>query len=124
MLVGGEQGEAMRVLVIEDDPEFLSFLRVYIDGLEAVDEVTYASCGTDGMRAALTEPFDVVVIDFHLQDMDGEEVARAIRGRDGTPRIIGFSGSTEGVGWADTCITKGGKESLDLLKDALTGSDT
>lgn len=110
----------MRVLVIEDDPEFLTFLRVYIDGLESIDQVRYASSGADGIQLAQESRFDVVVMDYQLQDMTGEQVARSIRDLPDCPRVIGFSGSTERLDWADTVLTKGGRESLDLLKQALS----
>lgn len=109
----------MRVLVIEDDPEFLTFLRVYIGGLQGIDEVVYASTGADGIRRARGSEFDVVVVDFQLQDMTGEEVATSIKGLPHRARIVGFSGSPERMDWADTAVTKGGRESLDQLSNAL-----
>lgn len=115
----GSGGPWVKVLIVEDDPEFRSFLQVYVDGLEAVDGIRLASSGDEALRAAGEEPFDVAVIDFNLGDSNGEIVARSLKERCAGIKVVGFSGSTERIDWADHVIVKGGRMNLELLNDAI-----
>lgn len=114
----------MQVLVVEDDPEFRSFLQVYLDGLEAVDGVRLASNGEEALRLASEATFDVAVIDFHLGDTTGETIARSLKERCNGIRVVGFSGSTERIDWADLVLTKGGRMNLELLSQAVRRPET
>lgn len=61
-----------RVLVVEDEPRIAHFLRkaLRLDGLEVV----VAEDGEVGLFLALTEPFDVAVLDVTLPGRSGLEV--------------------------------------------------
>ena len=67
----------MRVLVVEDDDRIGGFL---VKGLEeegyAVDR---SRDGEDGLHLALTEPYDVAVVDIMLPRMDGLSMIEALR---------------------------------------------
>ena len=59
----------MRILIVEDDSKIASFL---IRGLkQAGFAVDHASDGADGLELALTEPYDVAVVDIMLPKLDG-----------------------------------------------------
>jgi DNA-binding response OmpR family regulator len=59
----------MRILVIEDEPRILGFLRL---GLEAEGfTVDGAVDGATGLALALTEPYQLVVLDLQLPRLDG-----------------------------------------------------
>ena len=59
----------MRILVIEDEPRILSFLKV---GLEAEGfAVDGAEDGVDGLARALEGPYELVVLDLLLPRLDG-----------------------------------------------------
>jgi len=67
----------MRILVVEDEPKTGDYLK---QGLtEASFVVDLARDGTDGLHLALTEAYDLVVLDVMLPGMDGWQVLRAIR---------------------------------------------
>lgn len=67
----------MRILVIEDEPRILDFLR---QGLEAEGFVVDAAeDGTSGLRRALSEAYELVVLDLLLPGLDGLEVLTALR---------------------------------------------
>ena len=67
----------MRVLLIEDDSKIASFI---VKGLKAEGfAVDHAPDGEMGLHLALTEPYDLAVIDIMLPQKDGFEVIAAIR---------------------------------------------
>ncbi len=70
-------GTGGRVLVVEDDPHIrdLVLLHLRLEGLDAIA----APDGTEGLRIARSEPFDVVILDLMLPGLDGVTVCRAIR---------------------------------------------
>ena len=69
--------EPARLLVIEDEPGIVDFLR---RGLESEGFDVEASLdGTEGERLALSENFDVVLLDLMLPGRSGMEVLGAIR---------------------------------------------
>jgi DNA-binding response OmpR family regulator len=67
----------MRVLVVEDDLRLASNLRRGLE--EAGIAVDIIDDGAEGLVAAQTTPFDVVVLDGMLPGMDGFEVCRELR---------------------------------------------
>jgi len=85
----------MRVLLIEDDVKIASFI---IKGLKAEGfAVDHASDGENGLHLALTEPYDLAIIDIMLPQMDGFAVIAALRrGKRHLPVIIlSARGATE-----------------------------
>lgn len=69
----------MRVLVIEDNPKMASAVE---QGLrEQGYSVSVTDNGEDGEHFAVTEEFDVVILDLMLPDCDGVELCRRMRKR-------------------------------------------
>ncbi len=68
----------MRVLVIEDSAKMASLLRRGLT--EEGYAVDIAVNGVDGVWLATEEPFDAIVLDVVLPDIDGFEVCRRLRG--------------------------------------------
>jgi DNA-binding response OmpR family regulator len=66
-----------RVLVVEDDAHIrdLVLLHLKLEGLTALGAVD----GTEALRLARSEPFDLVVLDIMLPGLDGVTLCRAIR---------------------------------------------
>jgi two-component system OmpR family response regulator len=77
----------MRVLLIEDDAKIASFIT---KGLRAEGfAVDHAADGEQGLHLALTEPYDVAIVDIMLPKQDGLEVIRRMRrSQVATPVII------------------------------------
>jgi two-component system OmpR family response regulator len=77
----------MRVLLVEDDPKIASFI---VKGLKAEGfAVDHESNGEDGLHMALTEPYDVAVIDIMLPKIDGLKLIENMRRENlKTPIII------------------------------------
>jgi two-component system OmpR family response regulator len=67
----------MRLLIVEDDSETAAFI------IEAVTvagyEIEHVLSGRDGLRRAETEPFDVLIIDCLLPDIDGFSLVAELR---------------------------------------------
>ena len=69
----------MRVLVVEDERKVASFIR---RGLEAEHyEVDTAHDGVSGLRQALVNGYDLVILDVMLPGRDGLDVLRELRAR-------------------------------------------
>lgn len=75
-----------RILVIEDEVHIANFLRrgLILQGYA----VRHAPDGLTGLVAARTEPFDLILLDLMLPDMDGVTVCGQIRSVRTTPIII------------------------------------
>jgi len=73
-------GRRLRVLVVEDNP---FNQRVAVMKLERRGHaVKVAACGSDALAALDTEWFDVMLSDIQMPDMDGFELAAAVRKRE------------------------------------------
>ncbi|WP_266367474.1 response regulator transcription factor [Tellurirhabdus rosea] len=67
----------MKVLVVEDEPKLASFVK---KGLEEQScEVDVAYDGQIGRTMALSNTYDVIVMDVNLPKMNGFDVAQALR---------------------------------------------
>jgi len=77
----------MRVLLVEDDIKIASFI---IKGLKAAGyAVDHAPDGDEGLRLALSEPYDAAVIDVMLPRHDGLSLIRELRAQKvNTPVLI------------------------------------
>jgi two-component system, OmpR family, response regulator QseB len=99
-----------RVLVVEDDARLAQMIASELR--MAGYDVHQATSGTGALEAAAYERFDAVLLDLGLPDMDGLEVARALR-HDGGPAILAVTARSaledrvEGLyAGADDYITK------------------
>lgn len=76
----------MRILIIEDDPSVCAYLSKGFRELGHV--VDSADNGRDGLFLATTEPFDVLVIDRMLPELDGLAVVRTLRASGKTTPVL------------------------------------
>jgi len=77
----------MRILVVEDDLKIAEFIQ---KGLKSSGfAVDHAATGTQGFEMALGEPYDTMVVDIMLPEMDGISLIKKIREqKNNTPIII------------------------------------
>ena len=68
---------ALRVLVVEDDPAIRELVTLHLK-LEGYGVVSSAD-GTEALRLARTERFDLIVLDIMLPGLDGISILSAIR---------------------------------------------
>lgn len=69
----------MRILVIEDDPTVGEFIRRGL--VEQRWQADLVTNGLEGERLALTQPYDLVVLDMRLPGRNGLDVLRTLRAR-------------------------------------------
>jgi two-component system, OmpR family, KDP operon response regulator KdpE len=75
-----------RVLIVDDEAQIRQFLRAGFElGGYHVDE---AVNGTEGIREITLHPYDLVILDLSLPDIDGSEVLERIRAWSTVPVII------------------------------------
>ena len=70
----------MRVLIIEDEPRLARNIAQVLKA-KAAFVADICSNGTDGRHMALTNPYDLVILDLILPDMDGLKILKSLRGR-------------------------------------------
>jgi two-component system, OmpR family, response regulator RegX3 len=76
----------MRVLLVEDDQAIAEPL---VDGLQHHGfDVVHVATGTFAISAIRAEPFDIVLLDLGLPDMDGLDVCKTIRTTTNVPVIM------------------------------------
>ncbi len=77
---------AAKVLVVEDDADVARVVRAYLerDGFSVAVE----SDGESGLRHAIAEPPDLVVLDWMLPRLSGLEVLQRLRRSASTPVIV------------------------------------
>ena len=66
-----------RILVVDDDPRLAEMVSEYLG--EAGFRVTVAAGGRAGLERLAREPFEALVLDLMLPDIDGLEVCRQVR---------------------------------------------
>ena len=76
----------MRVLIIEDDPEVGDLLTRTLKG--AAWAADLARTGAAGLDALAATPYDLVILDRGLPDMDGVRVCREWRARGGRAPVL------------------------------------
>jgi len=67
----------MKILIVEDEPKTGDYLKQGL--LEAGFLVDLVRDGTDGLHQALTEPYDLAILDVMLPGLDGWSVLGGIR---------------------------------------------
>jgi DNA-binding response OmpR family regulator len=67
----------MRILVIEDEARLARLIKRFLD--EEGYSAEAALDGRSGLSHALAEPFDLLIVDWMLPDLDGIQVIRRLR---------------------------------------------
>lgn len=67
----------MKILLVEDDKEAAAYLRRALS--EAGHTMDHAATGREGLMLAAGEPYDVIVLDRMLPQMEGLAILRTIR---------------------------------------------
>ncbi len=79
----------LRALVVDDSPEILRLLTVYLSRCGAI--VHAATHGAEALDIIQAEEFGVVITDLHMPGMDGMTLIKALRSMGITARIAAMS---------------------------------
>lgn len=109
-----------QVLLIDDNRDGLLARRLILEELGF--GVQTADTGEEGLKLFEGSSFDVVVTDFKMPHMNGDEVIRRMRAMNPGARVILLSGFVEPLGLteestgADVVLLKGANEPAHLLR--------
>jgi CheY-like chemotaxis protein len=95
-----------RVLIVDDDggTRHLLALMFLVEGFDVVGE---AENGLEAVRMAVETQPDLIVLDYRMPVMRGDEAARLLRALVPDARIIAFSSVLESKpDWADAFLNK------------------
>lgn len=92
--VPGAMGEQLRVLIVDDEPHILHYMRVTLEAWGHSVEV--ASDGSDAVERAQAAPFDVIVCDLRMPRLGGREMYEKLveRRPEVADRVIFATGDT------------------------------
>lgn len=75
-----------KILIIEDDLEIIKLLEIHLTDL--IYQTSKATDGGIGLEMALTNDYDLVLLDLTLPTMDGVEICKKLRAKKNTPVIM------------------------------------
>jgi len=75
---------AVKILVVEDNPAVLELLR---KGMEPCGAIVTATDGTDALLKAIEEKPDLIVSDYQMPGLNGQQLFEKLRSRDETKKI-------------------------------------
>jgi CheY-like chemotaxis protein len=81
------------ILVIDDEQEITTMLKTALSGYTC--SVQTAHNGLEGLRLLGRHPFDVVITDIIMPELDGFEVIMAVNRMQQPPRVIAMTGGTK-----------------------------
>jgi DNA-binding response OmpR family regulator len=83
-----------RILVIEDDKDIAHLVEIHLK--DTGYKVTLAHDGDVGLDRALSNPYDLIILDLMLPGVDGLEICRRVRAASAyTPMLVLSSRSSE-----------------------------
>ena len=110
----------LRILLIDDNRHGLVARRAVLEQLG--HKVVTAAGGQDGLDRFSGEPFDLVVTDYRMPEVGGQQVIRKIQQQSPKTPIVLLSGYTESLGLteqstgADIVLCKGPGEVQALVR--------
>jgi len=82
-----------KVLVIEDDKSIADLLEIHLKDLSC--EVTTKADGSDGLKTATSDQFDLIVLDLMLPNVNGLEICKEVRKKDIYTPILMLTSKSE-----------------------------
>lgn len=79
-----------RALVVDDDGRTRAALSRYLDGV--VEDVVLASSGLEAVELLRRESFDIVITDRAMPDMNGDDVAKAVKAASPRTPVVMLTG--------------------------------
>ncbi|MBX2840765.1 MAG: response regulator transcription factor, partial [Flammeovirgaceae bacterium] len=83
------------VLIIEDDKNIVDLLEIHLTDLDCSLHKSYD--GLKGLNTAISERFDLIILDLMLPRMDGLEICRQIRARNINTPVLMLTAKSEEI---------------------------
>lgn len=83
------------VLIVEDDPDIYHLLEIHLKDLDCQTKV--ANNGQTGFNLAMETPFDLIILDVMLPEMDGVSVCQKLRALDNFTPILMLTAKSEEI---------------------------
>jgi two-component system, LytTR family, response regulator AlgR len=80
--------EALRTLIVDDEPLAVERLQVICASLDGITVIGTASDGSAALRLVEALAPDLLLLDMTMPEMNGIEVARALAGRQSAPALV------------------------------------
>ena len=81
--------------MIEDDINIVDLIKIHLSDLHC--ELVSASLGEEGLEKAIQEPFDLIILDIMLPDLNGLEICQRIRIQDTRTPILMLTAKAEEI---------------------------
>ncbi|MBS7576816.1 MULTISPECIES: response regulator [unclassified Enterococcus] len=85
----------LKLLIVEDDPMVLYINKNYLNKMAIFDEILEADAFDSAIKQLHHQSFDLVLIDIHLKQGNGLELAKAIRAKNIKTEIIMVTASND-----------------------------
>jgi len=82
-----------KILVVDDEPEIINYLKRFLSIRSF--EVRNAYSGEEALRILETEPIDIVLLDIIMHGINGDAVARIIKEKYPSTKVIIVTASRE-----------------------------
>lgn len=89
------RGHAKKILILDDETQFLELCQELLSTLPAQPEVRTASSGAHAIALLEAEPYSLLLTDLRMPNMDGFQVLAIVRRRFPALRTVVMSGVTE-----------------------------
>ena len=76
----------MRILIVEDDPQLAPLIKLDLESVGYVADIV--GLANDGLHAASTVDYDVLIVDLTLPDGDGMQLVHQLRSKGSTAPIL------------------------------------
>ncbi len=84
-----------KILIIEDDENIVELLEIHLKNIHC--ETTKAHTGKNGLMYALKHPFDLIILDVMLPDVDGIEICKKLRAESISSPILMLTARSEEI---------------------------
>ena len=84
-----------KVLVVEDDRDIVDLLEIHLKDLDCELDKSYE--GNTGLEKALSNNYDLIILDVMLPGMDGMEICRRIRAKEVNTPVLMLTAKSEEI---------------------------